>query len=83
MPATPTFMEIFGFSVPVLPGGRRIWSPRFKRLITERMDAGDLTSSRLPRNVMFPNLIYQWRMQARGKPVGRAARMADISPATK
>ncbi|MEM1378890.1 MAG: hypothetical protein AAGG69_16025, partial [Pseudomonadota bacterium] len=62
--------EVFGFKVPVLSGGRRIWPPRFKQFITEKMDSGDLSVQQVSKSCrVSKSLVYQWRMQAKGKPV--------------
>lgn len=63
-------LEVFGFKVPVLPGGRRIWPPRFKQFVTEKMDSGDLIVQQVSKTCrVSKSLVYQWRMQAKAKPV--------------
>lgn len=63
-------LEVFGFTIPVVSGGRRMWPPRFKQFITEKMDSGDLTVQQVSKTCrVSKSLVYQWRMQARGKPV--------------
>lgn len=63
-------LQAFGFAVPVSSAGRRVWPPDLKKLITEKMDAGELTIHEVVRECrVSKSLVYQWRMQARGKPV--------------
>lgn len=70
MANTAQCVDIFGFTIPVLAGGKRLWSPRFKRFITEKMDTGELTVNQVVKKCkVSKSLVYQWRMQAKGKPV--------------
>lgn len=63
-------LKVYGFTISVSPAGRRIWPPRFKRYVTEKMDAGELSVQEVIRTChVSKSLVYQWRMQARGKPV--------------
>ncbi|KFI29423.1 hypothetical protein CDV50_18885 [Haematobacter massiliensis] len=66
-------LEAFGFSIPVTPAGRRVWPPRFKRYVLEKMDAGELTLEQITQTCgVSRSYVYQWRMQAQGKPVTAA-----------
>ncbi|RWR30404.1 hypothetical protein D2T31_08280 [Sinirhodobacter populi] len=63
-------LQAFGFSITVTPAGRRIWPPRFKRFVLEKMDAGELTLNQITQTCgVSRSYVYQWRMQAQGKPV--------------
>lgn len=66
-------LQAFGFSIPVTPAGRRVWPPRFKRYVLEKMDAGELTLDQVIETCgVSRSYVYQWRMQAQGKPVTAA-----------
>lgn len=66
-------LQAFGFSIPVTPAGRRVWPPRFKRFVLEKMDSGELTLDQIMETCgVSRSYVYQWRMQAQGKPVTAA-----------
>ena len=66
-------LQAFGFSIPVTPAGRRVWPPSFKRFVLEKMDTGELTLDEITSACgVSRSYIYQWRMQAQGKPVTAA-----------
>lgn len=66
-------LQAFGFSIPVTPAGRRVWSPKFKRFILEKMSSGELTLDQIVETCgVSKSYVYQWRMQAQGKPVTAA-----------
>ncbi len=53
-------VDIFGFAIPVPAGGKRLWSPRFKHFITEKMDAGELTVNQVVKKCrVLKSLVYQ------------------------
>ncbi|RWR05443.1 hypothetical protein [Paenirhodobacter populi] len=63
-------LQAFGFSITVAPAGRRVWPPRFKRFVLEKMDAGELTLNQITQTCgVSRSYVCQWRMQAQGKPV--------------
>ncbi len=39
----PQSFEVYGFTIEVHAGGRRVWPPSFKRFIKENLDRGDLS----------------------------------------
>lgn len=45
--STDISLEIFGFEVPVTFDGRRIWPPRLKSYVLERLEAGDLSAAEI------------------------------------
>lgn len=66
-------LQAFGFSIPVTPAGRRVWSPKFKRFILDKMSSGELTLDQIVETCgVSKSYVYQWRMQAQGKPVTAA-----------
>ncbi|RMC30126.1 hypothetical protein C9E81_22075 [Paracoccus alkanivorans] len=82
MPDTKLPLQAFGFSIPVTPAGRRVWPPRFKRFVVQKMEAGELTVRQVMEECQVSkSFVYQWRMQAKGKPVTAADwRPRQISP---
>lgn len=66
-------LQAFGFTIPVTPAGRRVWPPKFKRFVLEKMDAKELTLDQIIETCgVSKSYIYQWRMQAQGRPVTAA-----------
>ena len=66
-------IQAFGFTIPVTPAGRRIWPASFKRFVLEKMDTGELLLDQITKTCgVSKSYVYQWRMQAQGKPVTAA-----------
>jgi len=66
-------LQAFGFSIPIIPAGRRVWSPKFKRFILGKMSSGELTLDQIVDTCGISKFyVYQWRMQAQGEPVTAA-----------
>ncbi|MBK4216158.1 hypothetical protein JJJ17_09500 [Paracoccus caeni] len=66
-------LQAFGFSIPVTPAGRRVWPPKFKRFVLDKMSSGELTLDEIVETCgVSKSYVYQWRMQAQGKPVTAA-----------
>lgn len=73
MSDTKSPLQAFGFSIPVTPAGRRVWPPRFKRFVVQKLEAGELTVRQVMEECQVSkSFVYQWRMQAKGKPVTAA-----------
>lgn len=73
MPDRTATLQAFGFSIPVNRAGRRLWPSRFKQFVLERMDAGEISLQQVINTCQVSrSYLYQWRMQAKGKPVTAA-----------
>lgn len=62
MSQSPNSFEVFGFTIEVRAGGRRVWPPSFKRFVKTKLDTGELTVAEVMKicNVS-QSLIYKWR----------------------
>ena len=49
MAQSPKSFEVYGFTIEVHPGGRRVWPPSFKRFVREGLDSGKLTLADVKR----------------------------------
>ncbi len=58
----PQYFEVQGFKIPVTPDGRRIWSPKFKKFVIEKILKGEIkTKDIAERCKVHPSVIQQWR----------------------
>ena len=58
----PDSFEVYGFTIEVHAGGRRVWPPSFKRFIKDKLDSGELTVSEVMRTCnASQSLVYKWR----------------------
>ncbi|MEP1765632.1 MAG: hypothetical protein ABJJ53_03100 [Sulfitobacter sp.] len=58
----PNSFEVYGFTIEVHAGGRRVWPPSFKRFIKEKLDSGELHLSDVMKKCnASQSLIYKWR----------------------
>ncbi len=70
MTAQTQTIEIFGFTIPILSGGKRQWPLLFKQFISTEIDEGNFTVTQVAKACrVSKSQVYQWRMQAKGKPV--------------
>ena len=62
MSKAPTSFEVYGFTIEVHSGGRRVWPPSFKRFVKTKLDAGELTVAEVMKTCnVAKSLIYKWR----------------------
>ncbi len=58
----PQSFEVYGFTIEVHAGGRRVWPPSFKRFITNGLDDGSLkVDDVMKRCNVSQSLVYKWR----------------------
>ncbi|WP_373636846.1 hypothetical protein [Yoonia sp. BS5-3] len=50
----PQSFEVYGFTIEVHAGGRRVWPPSFKRFVKDRLDSGELAVSDVENLQRFP-----------------------------
>lgn len=63
--------SVYGFTIEVHAGGRRVWPPSFKRFVKMQLDAGQLTVEQVKKDCnVSQSLVYKWRSD-----VGRAAQV--------
>lgn len=56
------FMNVYGFTIEVHAGGRRVWPPSFKRFIKDKLDQGALTVEDVIATCnVSKSLVYKWR----------------------
>ena len=62
MGAFPQSFEVYGFTIEVHAGGRRVWPPSFKRFVKEKLDDGKLTVTDVTKECnVSKSLVYKWR----------------------
>lgn len=62
MSKSPKSFEVYGFTIEVHSGGRRVWPPSFKRFVKTKIDAGELTVAEVMKTCdVSQSLIYKWR----------------------
>ncbi len=58
----PQYFEIHGFKIPITAEGKRVWSPKFKKFIIEKIAKGEFKTKDIAKQCNFnPTLIQQWR----------------------
>ena len=58
----PRSFEVYGFTIEVHAGGRRVWPPSFKRFIKEKLDSGELALADVMKTCnVSQSLVYKWR----------------------
>ncbi len=61
-PSTPKSFEVFGFTIEVHAGGRRVWPPSFKKFISNSLDDGSLKVDDVMKTCnVSQSLVYKWR----------------------
>ena len=54
--------EVYGFTIEVHAGGRRVWPPSFKRFVKEELDSGKLALADVMKECnVSQSLVYKWR----------------------
>lgn len=86
--STETSYKAFGFEIPVTFDGRRIWPPRLKTFILEKLQNGQLTVTDICRECdISPVQVARWREQAKptsadvshiGEPVFVELKLIDV-----
>lgn len=62
MSKAPTSFEVYGFTIEVHAGGRRVWPPSFKRFVKNKLDTGELTVTEVMNTCnVSQSLVYKWR----------------------
>ena len=58
--------QVYGFTIEVHAGGRRVWPPSFKRFVKQKLDSGELTVGEVMKKCrVSQSLIYKWRSDVR------------------
>ena len=58
--------QVYGFTIEVHAGGRRVWPPSFKRFVKQKLDNGELTVGDVMKKCrVSQSLIYKWRADVR------------------
>lgn len=58
--------EVYGFTIEVHAGGRRVWPPSFKRFIKKELDSGKLKISDVMKACnVSQSLVYKWGADVR------------------
>lgn len=77
-PTIPKSFEIFGFTIEVHAGGRRVWPPSYKKFISNSLDDGTLKVEDVMETCnVSQSLVYKWRADIAKHPA-----MADIATNT-
>ena len=59
--------EVYGFTIEVHAGGRRVWPPSFKRFVKEGLDSGKLALADVMKECnVSQSLVYKWRADVKG-----------------
>jgi transposase-like protein len=58
----PKSFKVYGFTIKVHAGGRRVWPPSFKRFVKEGLDNGKLSLADVMKQCnVSQSLVYKWR----------------------
>lgn len=70
----PQSFKVYGFTIEVHAGGRRVWPPSFKRFITRSLDDGMLKVGAVMKTCnVSQSLVYKWRADLAKCPEHREA----------
>ena len=62
MREAPRSFEVYGFTIEVHAGGRRVWPPSFKRFVRNKIDSGELSVAEVMKTCnVSQSLVYKWR----------------------
>ena len=62
MDQSPQSFKVYGFTIEVHAGGRRVWPPSFKRFVKEKLDNGELALVDVMKTCnVSQSLVYKWR----------------------
>jgi transposase-like protein len=66
----PQSFEVYGFTIEVHSGGRRVWPPSFKRFVKDKLDNGELTVHDVMEECnASQSLVYKWRADVKASKV--------------
>lgn len=58
----PKSFEVYGYTIEVHAGGRRVWPPSFKRYVTQQLEEGVLAIGDVTKECnVSQSLVYKWR----------------------
>lgn len=70
----PQSFEVYGFTIEVHAGGRRVWPPSFKRFVREKLDNCELTVGQVMKTCnVSQSLVYKWRADVKRAGGGRTS----------
>ena len=62
MGQVPKSFKVYGFTIEVHAGGRRVWPPSFKRFVKEGLESGKLALADVMKECnVSQSLVYKWR----------------------
>jgi len=74
----PQSFEVYGFTIEVHAGGRRVWPPSFKRFVKTKLDLGELTVGDIMEDCnVSQSLVYKWRSDVKSSRVRSVARSEE------
>jgi transposase-like protein len=74
----PQSFEVYGFTIEVLAGGRRVWPPSFNRFVKDKLDSGELAVSDVTKTCnVSQSLVYKWRSDVRRAGTKRTSRREE------
>lgn len=74
----PQSFEVYGFTIEVHAGGRRVWPPSFKRFVKDKLDSGELAVGDVMRTCnVSQSLVYKWRSDVRRAGTRRTSRREE------
>jgi transposase-like protein len=70
----PKSFEVYGYTIEVQAGGRRVWPPSFKRYVTQQLEEGGLAIGDVLRECsVSQSLVYKWRAEVKRAGRGRVS----------
>jgi len=74
----PQSFEVYGFTIEVHAGGRRVWPPSFKQFVKTKLDLGELTVGDIMEDCnVSQSLVYKWRSDVKSSRVRSVARSEE------
>ena len=65
--------EVYGFTIEVHAGGRRVWPPSFKRFVKDKLDNGELILADVMKTCnVSQSLVYKWRADVKASRIRTA-----------
>lgn len=66
----PKSFNVYGFTIEVHAGGRRVWPPSFKRFVKEKLDNGELALADVMKTCnVSQSLVYKWRADVKASKI--------------
>ncbi|MEP2472802.1 MAG: hypothetical protein ABJH45_14745 [Paracoccaceae bacterium] len=66
--------EVYGSTIEVHAGGRRVWPPSFKRFVKHKLDSGELTVNEVMEKCnASQSLVCKWRADVKASKVRTCA----------